>query len=118
MDKKTILSQKLPSAAELMKDGARILNWNATPKEYDDVRRIVRRAVNLAVLHKVPLNGELLAQDLIAVHCNTCPLNFWHLLISSDDTFTHDVLGIGIHIDRTNAQLRDGWLPRTRKNLA
>lgn len=57
-------------------------------------------------------DSVLCIMDIAAVHCNGTPLKLLQLYMSGNDDFTHDVLGIGVHIDRSTGKLRNGFKPR------
>ena len=85
------------------------------PADLDIINSIVDRMWDLAAAHKMPdaiKSRLMLAMDLANVHVHNRPLNLHRLLMSSDDDLSHDVLGIGLHIDRANGQLKNGWAPR------
>lgn len=58
-----------------------------------------------------------LGLDVAMVHSRT-PLELTHLLLCSDDDFTHDMTGIARNVDRLTGHLRDGFTPRNLKRTA
>ena len=57
--------------------------------------------------------------DFTAVHANGNPLRLADLLAADDFNFAHDAFGIARHLNRTNGQLENCFLPRfTQKQAA
>ena len=54
--------------------------------------------------------------DLCACNSNGCPLDFQKLLDFPAFDFTHDILGIREHINRTTGKLEDCFMPRCSKH--
>jgi len=50
--------------------------------------------------------------DVVACHLNGCPLDLQKLLDSDAFTFSHDIVGIRRHINRSNGQIENCFLPR------
>lgn len=114
--KKNILRQTLASHADLMQaEKDQILNWNASFTDHDLIRRIVSRSKDIAKRGGVPLDENLLAMDITAVHLNSCPLNLYQILLSDDTTFHHDTILLGLHVDRKTGQLKGGFKPLLAK---
>lgn len=117
--RETIFRSELPVPTDKQL-GARPLNWDFTPADKDLADRAVARLLDLAEASGVPphkrLNRELMVMDLLCVHCNGCPMNLHQLLLGSDDDLSHDLLGIGMCIDRTTGQLFHGFKPRNRRD--
>jgi hypothetical protein len=73
----------------------------------------VDRAIAYGDEHDVPTDDRMtITMDVIATHANGCPLDLDRLLHADDSNFIHDVFGIRRHINRTNGQLEDCFLPR------
>jgi hypothetical protein len=60
----------------------------------------------------VVLSSLQLGMDLCLCHHRT-PLRLHALLMSDDDTLTHDIVGIFRDLDRLTGELREGFKPRT-----
>ena len=87
-----------------------MIDWDkASKEEYLTVNRIADRAVN--ELGSIVKKGDL-SMDIMAVHVSCCPLMLQNLLDAALSDFQHDIFGIIRHIDRTNGQLQDCFLPR------
>lgn len=87
--------------------------YEASPEDWAISRLIMDRIMEIALANGFDeINRQALHQDLMTAHCNATPLNLFQLLISSNDDFTHDILGIGLHIDRSNGKFFNGFEPR------
>lgn len=116
-ERETVWSKPVNLSAPKAQPGERVLDFNATPEEYALVRKIMERVIDTLRDHvsddaASKFDAQTAAMDLIAVHRNAMPLNFYQLLIGSDDDLTHDVFGVGLHWDRRAGQLLCGWTPR------
>lgn len=69
------------------------------------ISRIAERAVSLAERHGRRLEFLGVCANLAACHANGCRLDLAALLEADDATFTHDVWGIGRHLDRVTGTL-------------
>ena len=102
--------------------GERVFDFNATPQEYEYVRRCMQRMRDTLRDHigkgAERFDEHTAAMDIIAVHRNCMPLDLFQLLTSSDDDFTHDVFGIGMFWDRQAGVLKNGFKPRCRKVMS
>jgi hypothetical protein len=99
------------------------INWKISDHDRDLIDKIVKRVVGM---YSYPLENPLakprssytadqqrkLYMDLQAVHGNGCPLDLAALLAGSPWEFTHDIAGIGEHIDRTTGKLLNCFVPR------
>jgi hypothetical protein len=117
--KKNLLSVSL---AEVLKNsepapGEQTVKWECTREDWFNGQRIVDRIMDLAVAHGFKIDKGILFMDLMNAHCNATPLDLWQLLASGGDDFTHDVLGIGLHIERATGRMLDGWKPIFAKKL-
>ena len=89
------------------------LNWSCTDAEKDLVAKIVMKAVE----HGFPRGGaRILAKDIIALHCNGCPLDLWKLRSAGPTAFMHDINGISGHLDRKTGTLRHGFIPLSKRS--
>ena len=94
-------------------------SYAASPEDWAMSRLIMDRIMEIALANGFDeINRQALHQDLMTAHCNATPLHLFGLLISSNDAFTHDVLGIGLHIDRSNGKFFNGFHPRFAINSA
>lgn len=94
-----------------------MISWKATREELRLMRLIALRAGAMAAKSGVDIGKTTdLVMDLNATHSNGCPLELAELLAAEDFDFCHDVWGIMRHIDRTNGQLRNCFLPRYAKS--
>ena len=89
-----------------------ILNWHTTKEDFDLINQIADRAVNTAKSHGISYSKMNALMDIEATHLNGCPLRLQELLTADDANFSHDIFGILRHINRTNGQLEDFFLPR------
>lgn len=76
------------------------------------IHHIVKRASKLAKDNGIAMDAMELEMDLVAAHCNGCPLDFDKLWKFDDANFGHDVFGIRRHIDRSTGELGGCFLPR------
>ena len=84
------------------------------PRDLALIHQCVQRVCDLAPPNS-GIDKTILAMDIALVHTHGCPLNLLQLLMSSNDDITHDVLGIGLHVDRKTGKLFNGFAPRHRK---
>lgn len=100
--------------------GEIVLNWTCDPHDLTMMQKICKRVLEVyadRAPKMVPPDFLVLYTDLQCAHCNGTPMQLLGLLTASDDDLTHDVLGIGIHIDRKTGQLKNGFRPRWKRNL-
>lgn len=81
------------------------------PTDLALIAQITKRVMELAPAD-CGVDATIMMMDLAMVHTRGCPLKLMQLLMSSNDDITHDVLGIGLHIDRNTGKLRGGFVPR------
>ena len=86
-----------------------MINWKVSKADARLVTRIVDRAVQMELLTGT---RQDLTMDIEAVHGNGTPLRLAELLDADSFNFTHDVIGIQRHIDRTTGTLTGHFLPR------
>jgi hypothetical protein len=102
-----------------------MLKFNITEIERQAIAQIVERYAQI-VKDVTGRNIDRLSttMDIAACHCNGCPLDLARLAKAEAFDLTHDVGGIGRHLDRdddspTAGQLGDMFLPRyARKDTA
>lgn len=92
-----------------------MINWLATKEEYRLISMIINRAVELNIISYQKTKREL-GMDIVACHCNGCPLDLQKLLLASDFEFQHDVRGISYNIDRETGKLDNCFVPRCAKS--
>lgn len=76
------------------------------------IAQIVMRAVHEGIIGGETAERITLALDIAAVHHNTCPLRLRELLAARSFDFGHDVGGLQKYLNRRDASLTDGFLPR------
>lgn len=90
------------------------LNTNLSPADGALIAAIRNRAMDYA--QQAPgavIDWNQFVYDIMCVHLNGCALKLFALAHwSSTDDFLHDVLGIGLHIDRISGKLQNGFTPR------
>jgi len=91
------------------------INWTAPKEEKMLIIKIAKRAAEMA--KDADIEYELIdaQMDIAATHLNGTPLDLERMLEADDANFGHDVFGIRRHINRTNGQLEDCFLPRMTK---
>lgn len=72
------------------------------------IRQIVARAKELG-FKRDPID---LGLDIVATHCNGCPLELGKLLSAPDSDFSHDIAGIINNLDRRTGKLQHFFDPR------
>ena len=87
--------------------------FTATSEESEIIERIANRAI---ALYRKYGNTELdevdIMMDLMACHCNGCPLRLSEMEQADDFNLMHDVTGINAHINRYSGKLERCFLPR------
>ena len=87
--------------------------FTATSEESEIIERIASRAI---ALYRKYGNTELdevdIMMDLMACHCNGCPLRLSEMEQADDFNLMHDVTGINAHINRYSGKLERCFLPR------
>ena len=91
------------------------INWDVPRDEANLIVAIANRAVRLAKESGIELDPQHVAMNITACHANGCPLRLQDLLEANDFNFSHDIVGIDNHIDRTTGQLTGCFLPRYAK---
>lgn len=119
VQRETIFSKEVPLFKLAAQQSQAVeLRWDFTPQERHLAAQCAQRLLDIAkqVGAVDPQFGRVdvfaVTMDLLCVHCNCVRLNLLQLLMCSGDDFTHDVLGIGMFIDRTTGKLREGFMPR------
>jgi hypothetical protein len=88
------------------------IKWEATKREHELIREIVKRAGEISTAHTLDFNPLDFSMDIEAVHCNGCRLDLESILKASDSDFGHDIFGIRRYIDRDTGKLTDCFVPR------
>lgn len=88
------------------------VSFETTREEDKLIGAIVDRAMK--VFENAPRcpNRMSLTMDLSATNANGCPLDFAKLLAFDVFNFTHDIVGIMKHINRTTGKLENCFVPR------
>jgi hypothetical protein len=86
--------------------------FTASKFELAIIVAIARRAMRMARDYQVDYSQMDALMDIEAAHCNGCPLQLNALLETDEPNFAHDVFGIRRHIDRSNGELQDCFVPR------
>ena len=86
-------------------DDARPITYVMAPEDREVAKRIASRACEEAKARQgVELDWWLVYMDLLTWPCNIERLNLLGLLMSGPMDFQHDVVGMGVNIDRANAR--------------
>jgi len=87
-----------------------MINWEVSKEDDNLIHSIAERAVD-------KFDFELLSieMDILACHANGNPLLLQKLLEADEYEFTHDILGIQKHINRTTGKLEGIFSPRFSK---
>lgn len=112
LKKTTLFSIKLANVAKVDPDKHMEFDWKASPEDWDVANECADRMMDIARANGLKYQRTFILIDLMTAHCHWCPMHLWRLLASSNDDFTHDVLGIGLHIDRRTGQFLNGFQPR------
>lgn len=88
------------------------ISWACSKADTLVCAEIADRAVAMAESIGFNYRKQEALMDVMACHCNGCPLRLSELLAADDANFGHDVFGIRRHIDRETGQLTDCFLPR------
>jgi hypothetical protein len=80
----------------------------------DLITKVVNRAGKMGFHAEYPKRGMVL--DLSTCNANGCPLDFEKLLSFPDFDFSHDISGIGRHINRETGKLEHCFLPRCARS--
>lgn len=123
--KTTVARMAIPSMAEHIQHSLRgkrsergdnldasRLNYDCSSKDMQMILAIADRCVAEARANGVDhIKKEMVAQDIATVHCNGTPLNLLQILLVDSTDFRHDVVGIGVHLDRTSGKLLNDFKP-------
>lgn len=88
------------------------ISFKCSRADHLRVDRIVDRTIRLAKRWGISYDRIDASMDVLACHCNGCPLDLTRLLVAPEFDFAHDVFGIREHIDRRTGHLADCFLPR------
>lgn len=78
-------------------------------------QQVIIAQIALRAKELLKLNHSMtvcIQMDITATHLNGCPLRLSELLYADDFNFLHDITGIFNHLDRSNGQLSNCFLPR------
>lgn len=87
------------------------VSFKISKDELKFIEVTVRRA--LAINHE--LDALTLSMDIVACHCNGCPLDLERLSNFDDFNLMHDVYGITDNISRNTGKMVGNFLPRSSK---
>ncbi len=87
------------------------INFDCSPNDMHLIACIVSRVVEMTKEKNIPVDHVTVAMDLLACHCNGCPLKLQSLLMTSDSELMDDIGGIGKNINRSNGKLNDSYRP-------
>lgn len=88
------------------------LNFTAAREDQELIGKIVARGIHLGQEFNVKMDHLTCAMDITAIHCNGTPLKLLQFLMSDNVDFSHDFLGIILHIDRNTGKLNRNFSPR------
>jgi len=89
------------------------LNWKITKEDFSFVEKIVQRAIREGWI--TPSQRPTLLMDIVATHCNGCPLMLGWMVEAKDYELGHDLYGINSTINRRTGQLEGAFVPRFAK---
>ena len=90
-----------------------MINWNVTKEDEVTISKIVDRYMEFHYSLGIPKQYQRmdLIMDIEATHLAN-PLRLNDLLNADDFNFTHDLIGIQQHLDRTTCKLNNCFVPR------
>lgn len=91
---------------------AKAMNFGVTDDEIIMIDKIVRRFAALCAEHGKQLAIVETMMDIVLTHTQNHKLNFIGLLLTNDNDFAMDVIGIIKNMDRTTGKLTNGFKPR------
>ena len=92
-----------------------MIEWEKlTNTDMETIRKLTRRAVELAHKNGFELCSATMEMDISACHISN-PLKLEELLVADDSNFGHDVFGIRKYINRETGELTDCFSPRYSK---
>lgn len=84
------------------------IKFNVSNKEYKIIRKIAQRAVReLKIRDRIDFE-----MDIVATHCNGCPLRLKEFMEADDFNFFHDIIGIQNNLNRKTGKLEGFFVPR------
>lgn len=92
-------------------DEPTLLSFTASGEDYILIGKILERGMEMAKDAGVQIDHMTAVMDIATVHCNGTPLKLLQFLMSDASDFAHDFTGIGIHVDRSNGKLKNGFVP-------
>ena len=85
--------------------------FSTTPADYQSILKLTERFVALCASHKIGVMSSMsVGLDLCIVNART-PLNFDAMLLTSDEDFSYDMVGIARNVDRLTGELQNGFKP-------
>ena len=89
------------------------LSFEVSRRDAMTIRKIVDRAVSMAIAKGHPFDRIDMTMDITAAHASGNPLRLSDLLAADDFNFFHDVWGIRKHLNRI-----DGSMPEFRPRFS
>ncbi|MBX3173247.1 MAG: hypothetical protein KF709_02490 [Gemmatimonadaceae bacterium] len=110
-------------SAATKKRRRRPVSFNVSADDNAVIAAIARRAVRDGIVDLTADTGAVdpqtsLEMDLAAVMANDAPLDLERLITLPAFDFTHDILGIQKHIDRTTGRLLLRFEPRCGRRVS
>ena len=93
-----------------------MINWHVSKQDAATINEIAQRAVQYAREQDIDIKPIEFQMDITACHLNSVPLQLSELAAAPKFDFVHDVFGIRRHLNRSNGQLEDCFLPRYARN--
>ena len=106
------MSQAIADAA-CKAAGRHLPSFSVSTGEAELISSIADRYIRLCRDHGWQSDRKLhIIMDITACHANGCRIRLSELLVAEPFDLTHDVAGIGRHIDRATGQLTQSFVPR------
>lgn len=91
---------------------AAAFNFGVTDDEIIMIDKIVRRFAQICAEHNKQLAIVETMMDIILTHSQNHKLSLIGLLLTNDNDFVMDIVGIIKNMDRTTGMLTNGFVPR------
>ena len=89
------------------------IEWTKVdPRDSRAIHAIAKRAAEMAKQAGCEVDMLSVDMDITACHISGCRLKLAELLKADDFNFSHDIHGIGRHINRDTGKLENCFLPR------
>lgn len=90
------------------------LDFHIAKEDREAFNKVLDRANDMFRRHGTDIKPMTVEMDLAVTH-NNCPLDLAALAEATPFDFSHDIVGICQHINRSTGELEDGFLPRYAK---